>query len=333
MTTSERNPWAAIGRPPDASHLAMRRVRSDGRWDFYWAKDWSGNCALVLRVAASALPITRLPRLKGIDLSIQQPSGDEKASLGIRLLESAHQDIFVRLCEDIMHSAEQAISEAEAAARAVTRTWRWHHLLRGGRGLLTADEQIGLIGELTLLESVFVPQCGPVRAVEAWRGPLGEVQDFSLGSLRVEAKARGPRTAEDIHISSERQLQTPEGGTLFLSVGVFEPGDASSDGQTVTEVALRVRQFIASIDSTALPRYDALLAAAGLELGDDYSPWTWRQKERSTFVVREGFPRLTPDALPRGVTGVRYGVSLPRCGEYVVPPGTLTDAIREVVGD
>ena len=329
MKTSERDPWTGIGKPSDATHLAMRRAEAEGRWDFYWAKDRDGHCALVLRAAAFAMPQARLPRLKGLDLTIQQGSAEEKSSLVIRLLDSTQTDIFLTLCHDIVDSAEQATSEPEATARTVTRTWRWHHLLRGGRGQLSAEEQIGLIGELTLLENVFVPQCGPVRAVEAWRGPLDETQDFSLGSLRVEVKARGPRAGDDIHISSEHQLLAPEGGTLFLTVGVFEPTDLDADGETVTEVALRVRQLIASIDSRALPRFDALLAAAGLDLGDDYSPWTWRQKERSIFMVREGFPRLTPEDLPSGVTGVRYGLSLPGCGDFLVPPSALTDAIVE----
>jgi hypothetical protein len=329
MTTSDRDPWAGIGRPADATHLAMRRASEKARWDFFWAKDHDGHCALVLRAAVGAIPQTRLPRLKGLDLTMQHGAAGEKSSLVIRLLDAAQRDIFLRLCEDILSSAEEAASEPEAAARAVTRTWRWHHLLRGGRGLLTAEEQIGLIGELTLLESVFVPRCGPARAVEAWRGPLDEVQDFTLGPLRVEAKARGPRNAEHVSISSEHQLQEPEGGSLFLAVGVFEPADAGADGESVTDVARRVRQFIASLDSGALPRYDALLAAAGLELGDDYSSWQWRQKERSVFVVREGFPRITPDALPAGVTGVRYGLSLPGCGAFLVPPTALTDAIDE----
>lgn len=329
MKRTDANPWSGIGRPADATHLAMRRALPDGRWDFYWAKDWDGHCALVLRAADVVLPQTRLPRLKGLDLTIQHGATGEKSSLVIRLLDGAQQDIFLRLCEDILQSGEQATSEQEAAARTVTRTWRWHHLLRGGRGQLSAEEQIGLIGELTLLESVFLPKCGAARAVDAWRGPLDEVQDFVLGTLRVEAKARGPRTAYDVRISSEHQLLEPDGGTLFLSVGVFEPADAESDGETVTEVALRVRQYIASIDSGALPRYDALLTAAGLDLGDDYSAWQWRQKDRSIFAVREGFPRITPEDLPAGVTGVRYGLSLPGCGEFLVPESALGAAIDE----
>lgn len=327
MKTPDRDPWMGIGRPSDATRLAMRRTLAGGRWDFYWAKDWDGHCALVLRAASSAMPPSRLPRLKGLDLTIQPGAADEKSSLVIRLLDSAQLDIFLTLCNDIVESAEQATFESEAAARTVTRTWRWHRLLRGGRGQLSAEEQIGLIGELSLLESVFMPQCGPARAVEAWRGPLGEAQDFSLGTVRVEAKAKGPRTPDEVRISSELQLEAPEGGTLYLAVGVFEPTDEG--GETVTEVALRVRQLIASIDSGALPRFDALLAAAGLDFDDDYSAWTWRQKDRSVFVVREGFPRLTPEDLPAGVTGVRYALSLPECGEFLVPP----NALREAIGD
>lgn len=330
MTKINRDPWAEIGKPSDAAHLSTRRVAVGGRWDFFWAKDSENNCGLVLLTQTSAIPLTRLPHLKGIELKVQSSGNENKASLMLRLLDSEKRDIFFELCQDIMGSAMQAASEQDAVARTVTRTWRWHYLLRGGTGLLSSEEQIGLIGELTLLESVFVPHCGPNKAVNSWRGPLGGVQDFSVGSLRVEAKARGQKRSSELHISSEHQLEVPVGGTLFLSVGIFEPtNDEDSLGNTVTEVALRVRQLIASLDAGALPKFDALLAAAGLDLSDDYVAWKWREKQRSVFIVREGFPRIVPGNLPPGVTGVRYGLSLPGCGEFLVPISTLTDALGE----
>lgn len=327
MTKREDDPWSDIGRPSDTSQLSLRRVAAAGKWDFFWGRDWDARCALVLRVSPHHMPQLRLPQLKGIELKIQASEKGSKASLVIRLFEASQRDIFQQLCEDIVRSGEQAATEDEAVARTVTRTWRWHHLLRGGAGLLSASEQIGLMGELALLEHVFIPHCGPSEAMEAWRGPLGGVQDFSYGGLHVEAKARGPSKSDDVRISSEYQLTVPDGETLFLTVGIFEPADA--DGETVAEAAARVRLLVSALDVKALPRFDALLAAAGLNPDDDYSTWTWREKQHSVFAVREGFPRITPVELPQGVTGVRYGVSLSDCADFLVPGSELTNAVSE----
>lgn len=330
MTTPNQDPWLSIALPSDAAHLSLRRVDMKGRWDFYWGKDKDANCALVLRADILGIPRSRLPHLKGIDLRLQPSEGEGKASLVLRLLDSAQREMFQRLCTDIVSVSDSADNENEAVARVVGRTWRWHHLLRGGHDILTPEEQIGLIGELSLLEDVFIPKCGPLRAVDSWRGPLGEAQDFVYGALRVEAKARGPSRAGDVRISSEHQLQTPEGGSLYLSVGVFEAADGQGEkGESVTGVAIRVRSMIAFLDPAALPKFDALLVAAGLDLQQDYSAWTWRQRERTVFMVREGFPRITPGDLPTGVTGVRYGLSLPGCSEFLVSPTELTKALED----
>ena len=64
---------------------------------------------------------------------------------------------------------------------ALSRTWRWHHLLRGGRGtLLSPEEQKGLLGELFVLERLLLPRMDASSAVTAWRGPLGAPKDFEI---------------------------------------------------------------------------------------------------------------------------------------------------------
>ena len=90
------------------------------------------------------------------------------------LLDSTQRDIFQTLCEDIISAAaRRPKSEAGAVSAALSRTWRWHHLLRGGRGtLLSPEEQKGLLGELFVLERLLLPRMDASSAVTAWRGPL-----------------------------------------------------------------------------------------------------------------------------------------------------------------
>lgn len=334
MAGTDEDPWHRIAPPIRADLLSMRRVEVEGRWDFYWAKDSETRSLLVLRAAAASMPKARLPHLKGVDLLLQAPTEDSKAGLVVRLLDQSHRDIFLSLCLDIMNAAGAAVLEADAVSRAVARTWRWHHLLRGGRGLLSADEQIGLIGELTVLEKSLVPTVGALAAVDAWRGPLGETQDFCVGPICIEAKARGRTGASEVQISSEHQLDIPDSGALFLLVSVFEgAGSDDEPGATVTDVARRVRTLIETSDERALGRFDALLEAAGLDFHADYSAWSWREAEKSVFHVKEGFPRLVPGELPSCVSKVHYSLFLPGCAEYLVPSAALESALEEVAND
>ena len=134
---------------------------------------------LTLHLAAESAPTNRLPRLRDIEVSLWPPDESGTQILAFKLLNSNQQDIFQNLCRDIVSVAARADYEAEAVSVALLRTWRWHHLLRSGRGtLLSQEEQKGLLGELFVLERLLLPNIDAYSAVRAWRGPLGSPKDF-----------------------------------------------------------------------------------------------------------------------------------------------------------
>ena len=122
---------------------------------------------------------------------------------------------------------------------------------------------MGLIGELLIVERFFVPRIGAVAAMDAWRGPLGETQDFTCVGVCVESKARGRSRSADVQISSEQQLDNQESGRLFLVVTLFDFASAEEErsGISVSDLARRVRAMVAESDERALTRFDALLEA------------------------------------------------------------------------
>jgi hypothetical protein len=307
----------------------MRRVNESALWDFYWARDSDGRNLLVLRAAGGAMPRTRLPQLRGVDVFVESGEANDKSSLIVRLLDAASQDIFHQLCIDIMSSTVEAGTESEAVARSVARTWRWHYLLRGGRGLLSADRQKGLIGELIVLESYLLGSLSAGAAVDAWRGPLGAAQDFSSGRIRIESKARSSARSAEVNISSEHQLNVEAGEVLFLHLTVlYSPTVEDAAGFTVTEVAQRLHDRISSSDSIAVGRYEALLEAAGFAFADDYSAFPWIGGERCVFFVGDSFPRIVPERLPSGVANVSYTLALQVCAEFIVASSVLDLALR-----
>ena len=127
------------------------------------------------------------------DEGIASPAGKFWSKNGIHFIlrNSNQRDIFQTLCLDIISAAARAESEAQAVSAALMRTWRWHHLLRGGRGsLLSPEEQKGLLGELLVLERILLPRMDAASAVTAWRGPLGAPKDFEIARVAIEAKTR-----------------------------------------------------------------------------------------------------------------------------------------------
>ena len=331
MATRSDDPWGDIDVPSVGGVLNTRRVDAGGRWHFFWARAFDGKCLLVLRHRAEMSPAGSLPSVQGITVSVSAGEPDDGAlMLMLALEDGAQRDIFVHLCRDIIRAAEGAESEEEAVARTVARTWRWHHLLRGGRrGLLTEEEQRGLIGELLVLEKRLLPNLASLDAVGAWRGPLGAPKDFEIDRISVEVKARRGAARPYVTISSEYQLDDEGCDQLFLQVlEVDRAAGGSTAGDSLSDVVSRVHAKVGLMDPGAVEHLDALLAAAGFRWDDDYSESSWIVGAGRIYLVSDSFPRLTTRHVPAGVSKVRYALSLPECEEMLMDEDALPSAIR-----
>ena len=282
----------------------------------------------------SQLRSLRLPKLLGIEVTLSPPDQVNTRILALKLLDPNQQDIFHSLCRDIISVAAGAVSEAEAVSVALMRTWRWHHLLRGGRGaLLSLEEQKGLLGELLVLERLLLPHMGALTAVTAWRGPLGSPKDFEIGRVAIEVKARRGGATPSVAITSEHQLDERGVGSLFLYVVELDeaPEDAT-DGLTVRYVADRVREHLYSLDPGAAGVFESLVSAAGVRPEDDYSHSQWLEGPSRVYLVTGEFPRIARSDVRPGVSYVRYTVSLDDCEPFLTSVGALTEALVEMRG-
>jgi hypothetical protein len=325
--TAEEDPWRGLDPPTSATTANMRPTSSDTTWDFYWMVDYQRRRLLGLKHARGLVAKNQLPKLSGIQVETVQFSGDEEL-LVFRLLESAHREIFQRLCTDIISSTHDAKDEKGAVGAALARTWRWHYLLKGGADRrLSNEEQKGLIGEIRVLEEHLFPACTVADALEMWTGPSGAPKDFELGSTAIEAKARRGGSQPKIAISSEDQLDPADFTQVFLHViHLSRPGPAD-DGFTITEVVARIREYVTTRDLPASQLLEVHLAAAGYRDEDDYSDSLWMETGASLYQVTGDFPRIAASELRSGVKRVRYEISMIDCEPYVVTDEFLTDAI------
>lgn len=322
------DPWNDLAPPSSAAAINARRVDENIPWGFFWARSIDRKCLLVLRHAADSTPAGHLPRLKGIEVAITD--GDDGRMLVFRLLDSAQRDIFYRLCRDIVASAAHAGSEADAIKLALARTWRWHHLLRGGSdGRLSVEEQKGLIGELLVLENILLPAFGALDAVSTWRGPLGSPKDFEIGRVCIEAKARRGSATPFVMINSEFQLDYEGADALYLHVVELDQLPSDAEGAfTLPDVARRVRDRIASADRRATEAFETLLAAAGFSWDEEYSESKWITGASHLYRVSDEFPRIAAHGIASGISNVKYSLSLVECDPFRVEEDHLRDALK-----
>ena len=323
------DPWKDLEPPSSTSVISARRVDATLPWSFFWARGIDRRCMLVLEHGLEANPKSRFPTLRGIEIFESEGEREESRMLAFKLLVPEHRDLFYRLCRDIVGSTEAAATEHQAVEVTLARTWRWHHLLRGGDdGRLSLEQQKGLIGELMVLRDLLLPSLSEADAVLAWQGPLGSPTDFVIGRVCIEAKARRGAAKPFVAISTPAQLDGSGLDALFLHVVELDraPPD-SGEGFSVTEVARLIRDRLVPGHPAMADLYENLLAAAGLRWDDDYSDVRWLEGASRLFVVEGEFPRIVPAVLPAGVTKVEYAISLVECSEYETDQAAVIQAL------
>lgn len=325
------NPWKGIEAPSARELINGKRVDATAPWGFFWATNAEKHQLLVLYCKERPELAMRVPKLKELGIHITEPDESGAVKVVLELHEATYRDIFYRLCQDIVDAARDSKSEAEAANVMLVRTWRWHHLLRGGSDeRLSVEEQMGLIGELLVFDKVLLPVLNPLDSVRSWRGPFDSPKDFTLGKLCLEAKARRSSSSPFVLISSEYQLDTASINHLYLYVTDMELVSDMGDSVTVTEYVRRVYEEIYNKDPFAADELEQSLMAAGFDFNHDYSDHRWKIGDSSVYEVREGFPRITPVMYEAGVSKVKYAVSLTECRDYLVNNDVLTNRIKEV---
>ena len=331
MAMPTEDPWSTLTAPDSVSMINARRVDAEARWNFFWARDMSNACLLVLRHSAEASPTGLLPKMKGVEVAELAGTDEDSKMLVLRLVDHMQRELFQRLCLDIMSTARAADSESEAVHLFVARTWRWHHLLRGGSdGRLSLEEQKGIIGELIVLRTLLLRHLPAMDAVGTWHGPLGAPKDFEVGRICIEAKARRGAATPYVAISSEHQLDRSSVEGLYIYVAeLAQDHSGTNEGFTLTGAAERCRTELGLIDLGAVEAFEALLAATGFDWSDDYSDIRWLEGRHHIYGVTDGFPAITADMCHAGVRRVKYSIDLVECEPYRVTDADLIDAVKE----
>lgn len=277
----------------------------------------------MLRLPNLPEPIPRLPKLKNLTASFRPVSGGSAFVLGLK--ERSQIEIFETLCRDVVEAGEAGSDRDDALSRALQRTRRWYHLLRGGKSNgLSVEEQRGLVGELAFLREL-VSAFGQETAIEAWVGPTGSAKDFELIGSCVEVKARRVAAKPLVAISSEDQLADVEGSRLYLRV-VNVASAVLPEGQSLPDhVRITARMF--EDNGTAVEAWEETLYSTGYDPENSYDDRRWLLGTAANYEVVKGFPRMSSPLVP-GLENVRYSLSLDACEPYKLN-GEVIDLIRE----
>jgi len=202
---------------------------------------------------------------------------------------------------------------------AVTESLQSFKDILAKRQRLTEEQQVGLLGELTLLKHC-VEELGAQQALDAWLGAQGEEHDFVFPTFDVEIKST--RSEARVHmINSVSQLEPSPGRPLYLLSVQFTAAGAARQGVTLADVISRLRDHLGLQHRRVL---DSELASVGWRDEDEAlypRRWVLRSAPRA-YLVDAGFPAITPAHLAEVLASPEHVVSV----QYRLDVGQLADS-------
>jgi hypothetical protein len=268
---------------------------------------------------------TALTDLQSLRVAVITPVDGPAAGrpfLGLCCLTHDLDDLFVRLCDEIL--PELAAGGGSTMQRVRRILDRWRRLLAATTSRGPDDRRlIGLLSELDCLTEIV--RRDPHRSVSCWQGPRRGVHDLVHGADAVEVKATLVRDGLRVGIHGIDQLAVPDGGTLHLVVDRWTP--TSGVGTTLPGLVDGLHAL--GVDTDALA---ALLADAGVDPTDEtLHTRAFKRTDRRIWPVGPGFPRLIRAELPggdlpSGIVSVDYVIDLTTDPGARLDP-TATDAL------
>jgi hypothetical protein len=189
----------------------------------------------------------------------------------------------------------------------VGRVRAWQEFMRKGTQSLSAEAEIGLVGELSVLAAIIGAGIQPSVAIEGWMGPLDRVQDFVLGTGALEVKATLAASGFPAWIGSLEQLDDAIRQPLFVAATKFHQSTA---GRSLPEIVAKFEESIQG-DARAERHFsDRILAAGYFRAHSDRYSRRFELASLRILEVTKDFPRLTSSTVPGGIRKAMYQIDI-----------------------
>jgi hypothetical protein len=192
--------------------------------------------------------------------------------------------------------ADRLQLEGEPLAAAVATAIAEHRDTFSGKVALSQDKEVGLFGELLVLESL-IRRIGAGPAVQSWQGPLNEEHDFVFDAVHLEVKTTaGEQRRHMLH--GFTQLIPLRGVPLAL-VSVQLTRSNAEGGRTLAQLVTMLRTQAGGYR----PGVDDALEASGWSDDDVdlYATYWTKRSEVRAYSVDDRFPAITRDRLSQVV--------------------------------
>lgn len=278
------------------------------------------------------IDISAFDNLKDLKVAlVADHSFENSRLLTIQLLTPFNRDIFATLCNDVIQSVIDIVSEKKRVRTIINQLDKWRSMFDkiNSNGLSLAEQQ-GLYGELNFLQKILVKSGLQASDVlHTWVGVDKALRDFQGSNWAVEVKTTATNNPQDVKISSERQLDETLLNSLYLYHCSVETSKAN--GQTLCDKIEEIRSIL-SEDIPALTTFNAKLFEAGYTdtQSNLYKDRYYQIRFEKLYRIDEDFPRIKENELRDGVGNVTYSIVLAMCDNYLVTENQVISDIQNL---
>lgn len=311
--------WGSLNADEDASGWRTIAVTPAGSCRLAAGRHFPGREeALLVGFSNVTIPVAeKLPDGVGFNVERVDPFGDGATWLALSRKASGNVELFLTMVCDVAGSLDdETASPGPLQVRHfLGRVRAWQEFMRKGVQSLSAEAEIGLVGELTVLAALVALGMAPATCVKSWVGPLDAVQDFELGTGAIEVKATISTAGFPAKIGSLEQLDDSIRQPLFLAgVRLRQTVDGQSLPASVEGMRLAI-----SGDAEAERQFsDRLIAVGFFDVHADHYSRRFALTGIRIMQVGKEFPRLTTGSVPTGVTRAIYEIDLDKVESEVI---------------
>lgn len=291
-----------VSKPPnDARHYSPANI------DLFWATgnpivvpiEGSPECALDIHPANGTItlitpythPEPDVAKLRNITFRPVATDDGERGELTVLVEDNLHGAYGL-----LTSIADELQVEHEPLAAAVASAIQNHRNMFAGKAALSQDKEIGLFGELLVLEYL-INKIGAGPAVDSWQGPLSEEHDFVLDEVHLEIKTTSGEQRR--HMMHGFTQLVPLRGVPLSLVSVQLTRSNQDGGRTLSQLVSQLR----AKSGGYTPKVDHALDAVGWNDDDAelYTTFWAKRNEPRAYEVDGRFPALTLDRLTQAV--------------------------------
>lgn len=305
--------WRALSSAEELEGWRMIALRQVGPCHLHAARRFPGNEeALLAAFPGARLPPSRqLPVGRGFEVTHVKMPGDAGDAVTIGLVRdpAGSLELFETMAEDCIRVLDRSsrMTVATMMDQFLQRVVAWQEFMKRPRdGLLSPEQEVGLVGELLTLDQIVGSGVTAQACVQSWEGPIDGVHDFVLGPGAIEVKTSIAAAGFPARIGSLEQLEDAFRQPLYLASQRLA---VVPEGETLPALVDRLRRLFAEAGGAEL--FDRRVMHAGyLDIHADSYSRTFVCVQTRLMHVDAAFPKLTPAIVGPAIRRASYEIDI-----------------------